>query len=114
MKILVVEGNDLVTKIYKRLFREKNYQVDFVKNESDSFEKAGQYDYIVFGNPQAASDRISIEERVRKLAPPQKVLFMPPFLDFKNEQNELMKGTKEIIEKPLGIITLIAQIELMH
>lgn len=114
MKLLVVEGNELVTKIYRRLFKEKNYDVDFVENESECFERSNQYDYIIFKNPQSATERKNIDNKVKELELEQKILFLPPLLDSENEKNELMRETKEIIENPLGILALFAKIELTH
>jgi len=38
MRLLVVEQNEFVSKIFKKIFDEKQYEADFVKNDSECSE----------------------------------------------------------------------------
>ena len=66
MKLLVLEQNELVSKIYKKIFDEKQYIADYAKNESECIEKFDEnYDYVVLEDLKSGS----LEEKIRKIKP---------------------------------------------
>ena len=107
MKLLVLEQNETISNIYKKIFDEKNYTADYAKNESECVEKINEnYDYIVL---EDLKSRI-LEEKIRKINPSQKILSLEPYM---NSDGPLeLKETKEIIEKPFAILTLFGKLEI--
>ena len=107
MKLLVVEQNDLVSKIYKKIFQEKNYEADFAKNNSDCLEKIeGNYDYVVVPNHDSQS---AFEEEIRRIKPNQKIFSLSSYMDSESPQE--LKETCDIIEKPFALLAMVAKLE---
>ncbi len=107
MKLLVLEQNDIVSNIYKKIFDKKQYIADYAKNESECIEKFDEnYDYVVLDNSKLRF----LEEKIRKLKPSQKILSLAPFMS-SNGPPEL-KETQDLIEKPFAILTLFGKLEL--
>ena len=107
MKLLVLEQNELVSNIYKKIFDEKHYIADFAKNESECIEKFDEnYDYVVLEN----SKLVVLEEKMRKINPSQKILSLAPFLS--SDGPSELKETRDLIEKPFAILTLFGKLEI--
>ncbi len=107
MKLLVLEQNELVSNIYKKIFEQKQYISDYAKNESECIEKFDEnYDYVVLENSKLAF----LEEEIRKIKPSQKILSLAPFMS-SNGPPEL-KETQDLIEKPFAILTLFGKLEI--
>ncbi len=107
MKLLVLEQNDIVSNIYKKIFDKKQYIADYAKNESECIEKFDEnYDYVVLDNSKLGF----LEEKIRKIKPSQKILSLAPFMS-SNGPPEL-KETQDLIEKPFAILTLFGKLEL--
>ena len=107
MKLLVLEQNELVSNIYKKIFDEKQYIADYAKNESECIEKFDEnYDYVVLENSKLGG----LEEEIRKIKPAQKILSLAPFMS-SNAPTEL-KATQDLIEKPFAILTLFGKLEI--
>ena len=107
MKLLVLEQNERVSKIYKKLFDEKKYNADFVKDESEFLAKYNKnYDYVVLENLD------SLECKIRQIKPEQEILPLFSFLSSDIPQN--FKETLDIIEKPFAIISMLAQLEIKN
>ena len=107
MKLLVLEQNELVSNIYKKIFEQKQYISDYAKNESECIEKFDEnYDYVVLEN----SKQGGLEEEIRKIKPSQKILSLAPFMS-SNAPTEL-KATQDLIEKPFAILTLFGKLEI--
>ncbi len=107
MKLLVLEQNELVSNIYKKIFEQKQYIADYAKNESECIEKFDEnYDYVVLENSKLAF----LEEEIRKIKPSQKILSLAPFMS-SNGPPEL-KETQDLIEKPFAILTLFGKLDI--
>ncbi len=107
MKLLVLEQNELVSNIYKKIFDEKQYIADYAKNESECIEKFDEkYDYVVLEN----SKQGFLEEEIRKIKPSQKILSLAPFMS--SDGPTELKETQDLIEKPFAILTLFGKLEL--
>ena len=107
MKLLVLEQNELVSNIYKKIFDKKQYIADYAKNESECIEKFDEnYDYVVLEN----SKLVVLEEKMRKINPSQKILSLAPFLS--SDGPSELKETQDLIEKPFAILTLFGKLEI--
>ena len=113
MRLLILEDNESILNIYKKIFKEKNYEADFAKNELECLNKYNEnFDYVVLENSKSSSVEPSLEYRIRELNPKQKIFYLFPYLNSKKGLSEVMQETREIIEKPFSIINLVAQMEL--
>jgi DNA-binding response OmpR family regulator len=106
MKLLVIEQSELVSKIYKKIFDEKQYEADFAKDNSACLKKvANNYDYVVLDKSVP-----NLEENIRKIKPSQKILSLSEHID--SEGLPELKDTLDIIEKPFAILTMFGKLEL--
>lgn len=107
MKLLVLEQNERISDIYKKIFDEKDYVADYAKNESECIEKFDEnYDYVVLEDQKSGF----LEEKIRKIKPSQKILSLAPYM---NSDCPLeLKETKDLIEKPFAILTLFGKLEI--
>lgn len=107
MKLLVLEQNELISDIYKKIFDEKKYFAEYVKSESECMEKFDEnYDYVVLENIKSGA----LEEKIRRVKPSQKILSLAPFM---NQEVPLeLKKTQELIDKPFAILTLFGKLEI--
>ena len=107
MKLLVLEQNELVSNIYKKIFEQKQYIADYAKNESECIEKFDEnYDYVVLENSKLGI----LEEKIRKIKPSQKILSLAPYM--KSDGPAELKETQDLIEKPFAILTLFGKLEI--
>jgi DNA-binding response OmpR family regulator len=107
MKLLVLEQNELVSNIYKKIFDKKQYIADYAKNESECLEKFDEnYDYVVLENSKLGN----LEEEIRKIKPSQKILSLSPFMN--SDAPTELKETQDLIEKPFAILTLFGKLEI--
>ena len=112
MKLLVVEQNELVSKIFKKIFDEKQYEVDFAKNDSECLERFSQnYDYIVVENSQT-NPSVSLEQKIRQIKPTQKFFSLSHYINY--EGPAALKETQDLIEKPFAMLTMVAKLEQEH
>ena len=107
MKLLVLEQNEAVSKIYQKIFDEKKFVADYAKDESECLEKFDEnYDYVVLEELKSGI----LEEKIRSIKPSQKILSLAPFM---NSDNPIkFKETKDLIEKPFAILTLFGKLEI--
>jgi DNA-binding response OmpR family regulator len=106
MKLLVMEQSELVSKIYKKIFDEKQYEADFAKNDSECLKRFDKnYDYIVLEHSMP-----NLEENIRKIKPSQKILSLSQYID--SEGLPELKDTMDLIEKPFAILTMFGKLEL--
>ncbi len=87
MKLLVLEQNELVSNIYKKIFDEN-------------------YNYVVLENSKLGF----LEEEIRKIKPSQKILSLEPFMN--SDCPTELKETQDLIEKPFAILTLFGKLEI--
>ena len=107
MKLLVLEQNELISNIYKRIFDEKKYDAEYAKNEFECIEKFDEnYDYVVLDDLKSGF----LEEKIRKLKPTQKILSLSPFMTSSGPSE--LKETRDLIEKPFAILTLFGKLEI--
>ncbi len=107
MKLLVLEQNEIISNIYKKIFDEKNYVADYAKNESECIEKFDEnYDYVVLEDLKSGI----LEEKIRKIKPSQKILSLTPYMN--SEGPVELKETQDLIEKPFAILTLFGKLEI--
>jgi DNA-binding response OmpR family regulator len=107
MKLLVLEQNELVSKIYKKIFEEKKYDADYVRNDLECLERFDKnYDYVVLENSNSGT----LEQKIRKIKPDQKILSLSQYIN--SEGPSELKETLELIEKPFAVLTMISSLEL--
>jgi DNA-binding response OmpR family regulator len=107
MKLLVLEQDELVSNIYKKIFEQKQFIADYAKNESECIEKFDEnYDYVVLENSKIGV----LEEEIRKIKPSQKILSLAPFMS--SDGPAELKETQDLIEKPFAILTLFGKLEI--
>ena len=110
MKLLVVEQNEIVSKIYKNIFHEKNYDADFARNESECLEKIdGNYDYIVVNGTENDSQGF-LQTKIRQIKPSQKIFSLSPYIN--SIAPPEIKEAREIIDKPFALLTMVGKLEL--
>ena len=116
-KILIVEENKKISKIYQRLFDESGIHADFVddktqcleilKNEKDTRKN---YDWIVFENKEP-----EYQKQILEISTDQKfhhVLESSVFDSRQEDKRQISKETFELIEKPFSMVKLISKINL--
>ena len=107
MKLLVLEQDELVSNIYRKIFEQKQFVADYAKNESECIEKFDEnYDYVVLENSKLGV----LEEKIRKIKPSQKILSLAPFMS--SDGPAELKETQDLIEKPFAILTLFGKLEI--
>ena len=107
MKLLVLEQNELVSKIYKKIFEEKKYDADYARNDLECLERFDKnYDYVVLENSNSGT----LEQKIRKIKPDQKILSLSQYIN--SECAPELKETQELIEKPFAVLTMISRLEL--
>jgi DNA-binding response OmpR family regulator len=107
MKLLVLEQNELVSKIYKKIFEEKKYDADYARNDLECLERFDKnYDYVVLENSNSGT----LEQKIRKIKPDQKILSLSQYIN--SEGPSELKETRELIEKPFAVLTMISSLEL--
>ena len=107
MKLLVLEQNELVSKIYKKIFEEKKYDADYARNDLECLEKFDKnYDYVVLENSNSGT----LEQKIRKIKPDQKILSLSQYIN--SEYPDELKDTRDLIEKPFAVLTIISRLEL--
>ena len=101
-----MEQSELVSKIYKKIFDEKQYEADFAKNDSECMKALdNSYDYVVLDDSVP-----NLEENIRKIKPSQKILSLSKYID--SEGFPELKDTIDLIEKPFAILTMFGKLEL--
>ena len=109
MKLLVVEQNELVSKIFKKIFDEKQYHADFAKHDSECLDRfAPHYDYVVVENSQA-NPSLLLEQKIRQVKPSQKFFSLSEYINY--EGPESLRESKNLIEKPFAMLTMVAKLE---
>ena len=107
MKLLVLEQNEVISNIYKKIFDEKNYVADYAKNESECIEKFDEnYDYVVLEDLKSGV----LEEKIRKIKPSQKILSLAPYMN--SDASLALKAAQDLIAQPLALLTLFGKLEI--
>ena len=107
MKLLVLEQNELISNIYKKIFDEKKYDAEYAKNESECLEKFNEnFDYVVLEDLRSGA----LEEKIRRIKPLQKIVSLEPYR--KSDAPDSLKESQDLIEKPFAILTLFGKLEI--
>ena len=112
MKVLVLEDDSKISNIYQKIFNEKKIEADFVENEPDFMNKADeQYDYLILEKPLSAQNGF-LEKREKDRNHDRNFLFLSSIIPKNNQSSNLRKETRDLLEKPFAMITLLAKLEL--
>lgn len=109
MKMLVLEQNDRVSRIYQTILAEKKISVDFIKEDPSSFcnQTSTKYDLVVissvFANTEILINKITREN------PSQKIAYLEKYRTETDDLSNLDEKRREIVEKPFAFLHLIAQ-----
>ena len=111
MKLLVLEENEKISSIYKKILEEKNYEVDFAKNELEFLERYDpKYDCVILENSNSVSKGFVLGKKIREQNPNQKIWYLKPNSEAKIE-SEYLSETRKIIEKPFALLTILTKME---
>ena len=110
MKLLVLEKDDKIISIFRRIFSQKRYDVEFASTEFDCLNRYDDsFDYVILEN-SIKDDNFNVEDMIKNLNPDQKILFLSPYLGSHIESIDRQR--MNLIEKPFAILPLIAQLEI--
>jgi DNA-binding response OmpR family regulator len=101
MKACVFEKNPKVRQVFKAIFSEKGYDVEFVSDPA-GFDGTG-YDLVILEEPLPGID-------VTKLG--KQVFFLSTYMTPRAEEFAPFMETLEIIDKPFALVNLLAQREI--
>ena len=114
MKVLVLENDSKISDIYQKIFNEKNIDADFVKNEPDFLKKDdSHYDYFILDKPLSANNGV-FEERENHTESDRDFLFVSSVIPKNQHSSNLRKETRDLLEKPFAMITLLTKLQLSH
>ena len=112
MKLLVLEKDDKISSIFKKIFSEKKYDVEFAKSEFECINKYNDtFDCVILENSKTFDNDLRVEDEIRTSNPAQKILFLSPYLGTAGE-TICDDDAKNLIEKPFALLTIIAQLEI--
>lgn len=116
MKALVLEGNDRIIELYKKIFSQKKYDADFVSDTSSCLDRfmdqTSEYDLVVLEKPTKLDSHANLEDQIRQANPRQKVFFLSPYMTQRDKEFESLKATMDIVDKPFALITLLSSLEI--
>ena len=109
MKVLVLEENDQVIQIYKKIFEQKEILADFLKNESEFKQKfIEEYDYFIIENP--ITQKFLLDKDHQKMC--NRIIVLSSYFKKTSEISNVPKETIDILEKPFAMITVLSKIEI--
>ncbi len=107
MKLLVLEQNEQISNIYKKIFDEKNYLAEYAKNEFECIEKFSEkFDYVLLDDVE----KEGLERKLREIKPSQKILSLSPYMNSDGPRE--LKEAQDLIEKPFAMLTLVSKLEI--
>jgi DNA-binding response OmpR family regulator len=116
MRALVLEDNDRIVELYKKIFSQKKYEVDFVSDTASCLDSiTGQthgYDFVVLEKPTKLDNHANLEDQIREASPKQKVFFLSPYMTQRDKGFESVKATLDLVDKPFALITLLSYLEI--
>jgi DNA-binding response OmpR family regulator len=116
MKALVLENNNKIIELYKKIFSQKNCEVDFVSDTSSCLDRfmgqTSEYDLVVLEKPTKLDSHANLEDQIRQVSPKQKVFFLSPYMTQRDKGFEPLKATLDLIDKPFALITLLSSLEI--
>ena len=109
MKLLVLEKDGKITSIFRKIFSEKKYQVEFTSTELECLSRYdNSFDCVILENSKEGN--FNVGEKIKSINHDQKILFLSPYLGSNLEPID--KERTNLIEKPFAILPLIAQLEI--
>jgi DNA-binding NtrC family response regulator len=114
-RALVLEDNDRIVELYKKIFTQKEYEADFVSDTSSCLGMLTgklQYDFVVLEKPTRLDNDVNLEDKIRQSSPQQKVFFLSPYMTSRSNEFESLKGTMDLIDKPFALISLLSYLEI--
>ena len=111
MKVLVLEENEKIVDLYKKIFEQKKIQADFLKKVPEFFQKFREdYDFFILENPILAS-KFLLDKNHQKMFN-NKIIVLSAFINKSSEISNVSKETRDILEKPFAMITLLSKLEI--
>lgn len=115
MRALVLEENSRIIELYKKIFEQKNYEVDFVSDVDSCLGRVQnnqKYDFVVLEKSTEVPDGSNLEDNIRNVKPQQKVFFLSPYISPRETQFEAVKETLDLIDKPFALVSLLSSLEI--
>lgn len=116
VKALVLEDNNRVIELYKKIFQQKKCEADFVSDTGTClgrFDGGSQgYDFVVLEKSTKMDSDANLEDTIRSANPQQKVFFLSPYIAPRDKRLESMKETLDLIDKPFAMISLLSSLEI--
>ncbi len=116
MKALVLEQNERIIQLYKSIFMQKKYEVEFVSDSLSCIDrfvaKSSQYDLVILEKPIRTNIDTNLEDEIRVVNPDQRVFFLSPYMTPREEEFNSVKETLDLIDKPFALVNLLSQLEI--
>lgn len=116
MRALILEDNNRIIELYKKIFSQKKYEADFVSDTSSCLNRftgqAPEYDLVVLEKPIKLDSHENLEDQIRQARPKQKVFFLSPYMTQRGKEFEPLKATLDLVDKPFALITLLSHLEI--
>ncbi len=116
MRALVLEDNNRIIELYKKIFSQKKYEADFVSDKSSCLDRIMEqthgYDFVVLEKPTKIDGHTNLEDQIRQSSPQQKVFFLSPYMTQRSNEFEPVKASLDLIDKPFALITLLSYLEI--
>lgn len=116
MKALVLEQNERIIQLYKSIFMQKKYEVEFVSDSLSCIDKfvakSSQYDLVILEKPIRTDIDTNLEDEIRVANPDQRVFFLSPYMTPREEEFNAVKETLDLIDKPFALVNLLSQLEI--
>ncbi|MEM3006922.1 MAG: hypothetical protein QXW37_00865 [Candidatus Nitrosotenuis sp.] len=117
MKALVLEENVRIIELYKKIFEQKNHQVDFVSDVGSCLGRIDDntnYDFVILEESMRIPEGDNVEDLIRAARPQQKIFFLSPYMSHRDPQFDAVKETLDLIDKPFAMISLLSFLEIKH
>lgn len=101
MRFLVLEQNDKIKQIYRKLFEKEKFIVDFANTEQEVLSKMQEYDHVILEKPINLSQKVKAE-----------IHFLSSHTN--NKEPQISTQTYELIEKPFAMVTILGKILLKN
>lgn len=115
MKALVLEENVRIIELYKKIFEQKNHQVDFVSDVDACLGRIDDninYDFVILEKSMRIPEGDNVEDLICAARPQQKVFFLSPYMSQRDSQFDAVKETLDLIDKPFAMISLLSSLEI--
>lgn len=115
VKALVLEDNNRVIELYKKIFQQKKCEADFVSDTGTClgrFDGDSRYDFVVLEKSTKIDNDANLEDTIRSANPQQKVFFLSPYIAPRDKRLESVKETLDLIDKPFAMISLLSSLEI--